>query len=309
MLSERVKNTLRFFNLQGTALTLLEVHKFLLPSQALLLQVLDQQYEYTGVRPEQVADTASAGDLLLCLDTLVAAREVVQHDGLYALSDYSELPKQRLQGYVYGLPRERLIARVTSQTRHLPFVESVVLVGSQALGLPKASSDIDVLVLVRPGFMWLARLFLTVYFQVLGVRRHGGQVANRFCLNHYVTTGKLLDQDRNIYTASEYTKARALTYPEVWQAFLEANSQWLKVFFPEYQRERFASSQVSRIKKILEYPLDTWFGRRLDAWLGAWQHKRLHLGEFIVASPTELSFHPNNRKKNLFRRFFEHKQK
>jgi hypothetical protein len=107
----------------------------------------------------------------------------------------------------------------------------VALGGSQALGQPKKFSDIDLFIVVKPGFLWLVRTMVSLYFQILGLRRHGKNVANRFCLNHYVAEQKVVDRERNLYKAMEYVRLRPLIYPQGLVEFLQVNAEWIKVFF------------------------------------------------------------------------------
>src|SRR5205085_4694244 len=125
------------------------------------------------------------------LQTLVVGGEVSQLLGFYSLPGRQGLIKERLRNYLHALPRERLISRYSGGFRHLPFIRGVALAGSQAMGDNKPGSDIDLLVVTDKRFMWTARVFITAYLQILGLRRYGNHIADRFCLNHYVAGPKL----------------------------------------------------------------------------------------------------------------------
>ena len=306
MLKDRIIATLRFFDLQDTALTLLEVHKFLLADHFDLATFIDENFELKPGLTSLPSETASVAEVLQCLEE-ECRNKVVSKYGYYALYGREGLIGKRLHGYRFGVRRERLIRRFVPFMRYLPFVAGAGLVGSQALGLQKPGSDIDMLVLVNPRFMWLARFFVTLYFQVLGLRRHGTRVANRFCLNHYVALGKCLQFDKNLYTASEYAKMRPLVSPLQVNNFKALNSTWMEYFFPNFVAEFNRFVGVSRIKLVLEKMLDNKFGWFIETQLKAFQYRRLNVGEFIVATDDELSFHPDNRKRELFQRFFEFK--
>lgn len=304
MLKDRIIATLRFFDLQNTPLTLLELHKFLLADHFDLATYVAENFELKQELSAPFPDVVSVAEILQCLEEECRGRIVMKY-GYYALSGREDLIESRLKGYRFGVKRERLIGRFTPFLQYVPFVSGAGLVGSQALGPQRAGSDIDMLVLVNPKFMWLCRFFVTFYFQSLGLRRHGTKVANRFCLNHYVATDKLLKFDRNLYTASEYIKMRPLALKELVQYFQVQNSHWMKYFFPNYLAKFSGPRQVPKVKQWLEQLLDNKAGLWIEKQLKTLQLSRLNVGEFIVAADDELSFHPDNRKKELFERFFE----
>jgi hypothetical protein len=306
MLKQRVLATLRFFALQDIPLTLFELHKYLLNDMEAIKQHLNAQWEVAS--ETQSALPVAAGDVLACLET-ECKKEVKVHQGFYFLAEFDQkFVSTRLQNYMYGIFREQIIKRFTPLLRYLPFLRSIGLVGSQALGLARATSDIDVLIIVEPKFLGLARFFVTVYFQILGVRRHGKKVANRFCLNHYLVGPKTLQQDRNIYTASEYLKARPIYHGGVLTEFKENNWPWLQLFFPNAELFDYELMPVPPLKAMLEKLFANPLGKALEAALLKYQQQRLDRSEFVVAQTDELSFHPDNRKAQLFAAFFEHQQ-
>lgn len=306
MLKDRIIATLHFFDLQNIPLTLLEVHKFLLADHYDLATYVDANFELKHDLVAPSLEQASVFEVLKCLEE-ECKNKIVSRFGYFALVGREDLIEKRLQGYRYGVRRERLIRKYTPFIRYLPFVDGVGLVGSQALGWHKPSSDIDMLVLVNAKFMWLARLFVTMYFQVLGLRRHGKYVANRFCLNHYVAREKYLQFDKNLYTASEYGKLRPLALTVVAQYFQAVNSKWIQYFFPNFNSRIVKVAPKIPPQNILEKLLDNQLGLWIERHLKALQYKRLNVGEFIVATDDELSFHPDNRKRELFQRFFKDK--
>jgi hypothetical protein len=307
MLKQRVSATLKFFDLQDIPLTLLEVHKYLLADVNDIEENLNERWELKPGASGKGIGQVSIGEIQQQLDEL-AGLGVKQFRGHYYLANRDQaFVTRRLENYLYGIKRERLIRRYSKGLQLVPFLRGVGLVGSQALGLYKPSSDIDLLIIVDPKFMWLARLFTTVYFQIFGIRRHGKHAANRFCLNHYLAGPKTLTEDRNIYTASEYVKMRPLYPSAALDQFLANNLAWLKQFFPHTPRPDMKKNKpkLSWVQNVLEKLLDNSFGYRLERFAHRLEEQRIDSGEFIVVEPDELSFHPDNRKEQLFRAFFK----
>jgi len=186
----------------------------------------------------------------------------------------------------------------------LPFVRGVALAGSQALGAQRADSDIDLLIIVDPEFLWLARTAVTAYFQILGKRRHGQKIADRFCLNHYLAGVKTIGELRNLYTACEYAKLLPLVYGSAIAEFQQKNSSWIAAFLPNFEPMMVGEDQQSSAQKFLERLLGGKFGRWLERRLKNWQLPKIRQEQFILVRDDELSFHPQSKQKELLTQFF-----
>lgn len=308
MLANRILATIRFFDLQNIPATATEVHKFLVSDPANLKLKLDVNFEL--LEKNEIPTPAVHFDTILTqLHILSREGRILQRNGFFALPEREQLINQRLKNYFVALKRERLIRKFAKHTRHIPFVRSIALLGSQALGQQKPGSDIDLFVITDEKFIGLARFFLTTYFQVLGIRRHGSKVANRFCLNHYLAGAIALEHDRNLYTAFEYLKFRPLVNAKVYGQFLE-NNDWIFSFFPNSSlpntKDEPSSSLQQSFEKLFKNKLGHWIEHKV---ISA-QLARIERSEFTIHTNSELSFHPNNRKQKLFQSFFEdHEQK
>lgn len=316
MLSERILATIKFFDLQDYPLTSFEVWRYLVSDPASLKNQIDENYELPQELIENKVSVVHFDTLLANLDILCKEGKLVSKHGFYALakeqtngaviinSGDTGLIDKRLQAYRYGLRREKLLRRYMSFTRHLPFVRGISLAGSQAFGLQRSTSDIDLLIITDSRFMWLARIFLSVYFQVLGVRRHGKKIINRFCLNHYIANTREVDAERNLYKAMEYTKLRPLVYPQTTQQFQKANEKWIKVFFPNVNFENGLYGSQSVMQMFLEILLNHRVGLWFEQKLGQIQLKRIKQDKFIFVKDDELSFHPESKHEVLLKGFF-----
>ena len=303
MLKDRILSTLEFFNLQDYPLTLLELHRFLITDVSNLKDNLDNQGELLSGELVPAA-FVPIDKILECLDN-ECKNEVQNHLGFYYLAGRQVIVDNRLHNYFYGIQREKLIKRYIGGLKYLPFVRAAALAGSQAMGQQKKTSDIDLLIITAPGFLWLARTLVTAYLQVVGKRRHGQKIANRFCLNHYLAGAKVLDNDRNLYTACEYLKLRPLVFSNAVWEFQKNNAAWIKFCFPnadflEAEKHKPPSTQI-----VLEKLFNGKFGLWLERLLKNWQMARIRRQKFIVVEEDELSFHPHNRKDNLFKSFFQ----
>ena len=303
MLKKRILSTLIFFDLQDYPLTLLELQRFLIADWESIQQQTDRQGELAEIKTD-VSKPVSLMEILSCLDNECQGL-VEQHLGFYYLPGKRELVERRLRNYLYGLKREKLISRYAWILRHVPFVRSAGLGGSQAMGLQKPGSDIDLFIVTDPQYMWLARTSVTVVFQFLGKRRHGQNIANRFCLNHYVAGPKALRQIRTLYSAMEYGRLRPLVYGQHLLVYQQNNQSWINVFFPNWQPVPAGFESQSYLQKVLEKLLHNGLGRTLERLFKAWQLPKIKKSKFIIVEDDELSFHPDSKQENLLDGFFK----
>ncbi len=307
MLQTRVINTLKFFDLQDIPLTAFEIHKYLLNDQEHIQSLLNQQWEVIGdkIRPALSVSLATVYTVLL-EENQKTDGEIKSFRGYYFLKHRtSEFVQKRLENYLYAVKRERRLSRYGRLARYVPFVRGIGLVGSQAMGQYRPDSDIDILVFTKPGFMWTGRVLVTIYFHLIGIRRYGKHVANRICLNHYVAGPKQLQRDRNIYTASEYLKMRSLYPSRMLDMFRQNNLPWIRVFFPHAAEPELKHSSQPMLQRVLEKLLTNKGGLWLERQLHKLLIRRITQDNFVVVEVDELSFHPHNRKADLFAAFFK----
>lgn len=302
MLQQRILSTLKFFDLQDLPLTLVELHIFLLQDVAIIRNHVNNQGEVT--RGNETGGQVGLDELLQCLDSECQGL-VACHKGFYFLPGRQDIVEKRLNNYLYGIGREKLVRRFGKMLRHIPFVRGAALAGSQALGQQKPTSDIDLFIITDSEFLWLARTLVTAYFQLIGLRRHGAKIANRFCLNHYIAAPKEVTEYKNLYTASEYIKLRPLAYAATVARFQYNNKSWIEFLYPNVQFEKLRLEEPSRLQQFLEKLFTNKFGYWLEQRLQKWQLPKIRTTEkFIVVKDDELSFHPQSKQQGLLEQFF-----
>jgi predicted nucleotidyltransferase len=306
MLDKRILATLKFFDLQNLPLTYLEVHRFLITDLERCKELLDEQYELKPA-PNTSHFEVGLDTVIQELDALINKRQLGQKNGFYYLPGRQSIVSGRIKGYTQGIDRERLINKYVHVLQYFPFVRGVALAGSQALGLAKPDSDIDLFIITHKKFMWIARLLVTSYFQIFGVRRHGLKISNRFCLNHYMGKVREITEHRNLYTAVEYGKLRPLVFNGVIEAFQLANQNWINVFCPEALTglNDFSLPEPPSIQKFFERILNNQFGNWLEVQIKNKLLPRIRSEKYIVVKEDELSFHPNSKQETLLMEFFE----
>ena len=286
-LQAQVLATLRYFDVQDHAVTALEIWKYLLVGDSV---------KNSAPLPVLVDQVFGA------LDGLCSRGDLETANGFYFLPGRSALVESRLRNNFYATPRLKRAHRWLAHVRHLPFIQAVALTGSEATNSSKRGSDIDLLVITEPGRMWLGRLAITVYFQAIGLRRHGDKVADRFCLNHYVAGARRLGHDHNIYTAVEYVSLVPYFGAEKIRQFQDRNLDWVRTYLAQPALVRYVTPQKSWAAFAVEKIFANKFGSWLDARAGKLQSRRIRLQNYITVAEDELSFHPGSKGQQVLSR-------
>lgn len=286
-LAKSVYRTLVFFDAEDLSLTLLEIRAYLVAGKEPLPDVSLSALEQVLSR-ELSGQTHSAG-------------------GLYFLAGRRKLTELREARYRISLKRLRKCQKYLRFLRFVPYLRAVAISGSLALLNSEEDSDIDLFLITKKNRIWITRLLVSAYFQILGLRRYQMRIAGRFCLNHYVCEGALISQDRNLYTAVEYASLLPVLGHDRLKKFWQDND-WLKDFLhdpaPEIA-ETFFRFGFSRWQKVFETVLEYTIGPLLNRVSGHFQKKRIILQEHILVSDEELSFHPGSRGQKVLAKYRE----
>ena len=283
MLNDQILKTLEYFDVQDRPLTLLEIYKY-------LLGPIDQ--------PVQLSD------ILRALENNLKDR-VTSIEGFYCLTNHQEIIANRKANNFYSIPRMRLVKKYLPLAKYIPFIRAAGLSGSEALSTSKKGSDIDILLFTAPDRIWTARFFATAFYQLLGIRRHGKYIENRFCLNHYIAGIKHIQNDNNIYTAVEYASLISFFGGSVISLFQEANLTWIKKYLPNFKLFKHSASPKASLQKFIEFFLNGQVGNFVEYLLGKMQRRRIIAQSHIIIEPDELSFHPGSKGQQVLKRYAE----
>lgn len=285
-LAQSVYKTLVFFDALEMPLTALQIQDYLLADKKL---------------PRQV----SLSEILSALDGELRGR-VVGTGSIYYLPGREEFAKAAIQErYRISLQRLRKAQRFLRGLRHVPYVRAAAISGSLALLNSKPASDIDLFIIVKKNRIWLARVLVSGYFQILGQRRHGRFISDRFCLNHFVTEELAVSRDKDLFTAVSYASMLPAFGAAVVSRFWQKNP-WLRDFLHAPVLEEtntFFALPPSRWQRGVEFVSDWTVGPLLNRLFGWYQRRRIRLQDDIIVNDDELSFHFATRGKTVLARF------
>lgn len=73
----------------------------------------------------------------------------------------------------------------------LPFVRDIAVCNSLSFGVADGESDIDLFIILDSKRFFLGRFFISIFFHLAGIRRHGRKISARFCLSFFVSDKRL----------------------------------------------------------------------------------------------------------------------
>jgi hypothetical protein len=200
-----------------------------------------------------------------------------------------------------------------------PYLRMAAICNNLSTNNTSNTSDIDLLIITKPGRLFISRLILTFWLHIFGVRRHGDKVSGRFCLSFFATEGTLQceyieKKPYDLYLAYwlqtlEPIAGSRLTYEKI----LDDNEEWAKKFFKRrllYNMHHFKESPkwAVLIKGWQEKLWDTKWGQKLENKLTEWQLKRakekrsqLNLEETdVIIDQDILKFHNIDKRNEIY---------
>lgn len=184
-LQKSVISTIAFYDAVGKVpLTSIELYKYLL-------------------RTDQKDAKASFHELLEKLENNwpELSPYLNRYRGFYFLKNNPHGYYRRIHVGKTSIKKWQIARRITKIISFLPFVRMVAITGSLAFCNATPKSDIDLLIVAEKGRIWTTRMFVSAIIQVIGKRRHGSKIADRICLNHYLSDANLALRPEHIFSA------------------------------------------------------------------------------------------------------------
>lgn len=219
----------------------------------------------------------------------------------------------------------KLWRRAASTARYLelvPFVKMIAVGNTLAIDNVRPASDIDLLIVIAPRHLWIARMLVTGIVSLLGYRRHGDKIAGRICLSFYVTTdgmnlSKLKGAEEDTYLTYWTAQVVPLIDDGTYEKYRQANA-WTDARLPhawswEWKSKiQMPNAGLQSIKNFFQIFLTTPAGHWVEALARDHQLKRIDknieskakLGTTeVVISEDILKFHEQDRRAEYNTRF------
>lgn len=124
---------------------------------------------------------------LLSVISAVGSGGICSRDGFYFLEGRDDIVDTRKRRFRLAEAKFRKARRAAKFMRLLPTVRMVAVCNSLAISNADRGSDIDMAVVVRPGYIWITRLMIVGALALLGLRPKPGKHADRFCVSFFVS--------------------------------------------------------------------------------------------------------------------------
>ncbi len=296
-IKQSILATIVYYDRLDYPLTLFEVYRFLINPRRLDPKI-------PGI------NEISMGEISGRLDELLESGQIQEHWGMYFLKDRSLIVTERLEREKISAQKWKRCLRKARWFQAVPWLEAMFASGSLALGNTTESSDYDMLVVVRSGRLYLARLFLSGLASLLRIRRTRYQESapDKFCFNHYVASDRLTITHESLYNAQTYAHLVPIFDRRGIASQFAALNLWLNKYLYNYKphydtigRTIKKNKWLSQVARILEFVLNNPLGDLLEKLARAYQQKRIRenpathaLGGRVVFTDHELEFHPKS---------------
>jgi len=301
ILEKSILSTIVYYDVLGLPLTNLEVYKYLIKNQ----KPKTKYQKYPSIGFIDVKTALEDGHML--------GEYLDQKNGFHFLKGRDSIVKQRIT-------REKTIQEKWKGCKWtikllggISFVRMVGLSGSMAVGNASKASDIDLLIIVKIGRIWTARLLVTILLSILGKRRYGRFIKNRICLNHYITDKSLKINFPSLYNAQTYVHLfPVLGDKDLFDCFQRENS-WIKnwvLFYPHVGNLKYLKPSLffKSFARLGELVLSGTWGNFIERTFAQWQKKIMNRSQTstnllksdfnklgrITVDDTQLEFHPNS---------------
>jgi hypothetical protein len=165
------------------------------PTRLQLFQSLDVAGDDFGI-----SDSKSYDLIAQSLDNLISQGVIVEDHHRLALAEFAGLIQSGKDNEIHFARKMRNAWRATRYLKLLPWVRSICLCNTTALGQARDQSDLDFFIICRAGTIWRTRFFATIPFKILNARPGERQI-DPVCLSFFITDQALnlqplvLDED------------------------------------------------------------------------------------------------------------------
>lgn len=286
-LAKNILSTIIYYDILDYPMTAFEVWKYLDTSK--------------GVGTE--GDIPKLGDVVKELEDENLEKQIEQFRGFYFLSGRRELVEKRLEKNKLSERKFKIIKKVVSVLRFLPYVRMVAVTGTVAMKNAGRGSDLDLLIVLKHGRIFFGRTLVTGLVHFMGKRRYGGKISDRICLNCFLTDESLESRLKDSFSSSEYFFAVPIFGQKIFWEFQDRND-WIKNFKTNFYPQSMVNlkmlceaGRARQVRRGLEKIFNLAVFDGLEKRLEKWQIERIvkdprtkEAGSIIMADPEALIF-------------------
>ena len=300
-LSKNILSTIAYYDALDYPMTDFEIWKYLINNQETRGNNQNKKYSLSEIIKE--------------LEIEEIKKNISEFNGFYFLKGREKLVVERIERNKISENKLKKARKIVFWLRFIPFIKMIAVAGRVGMKNAKSGSDIDLLIVFEHGKIFTGRFLATSLIHFLGRRRHGKKIANRVCLNHFLSDEFKISV-RDLYSSHNYVSMVPFYGAELFQEFLKKN-QWIENYRPNFaflenNLKIVKDSNISKgIRKFLEKIfISAWIEKKLKNW----QIKKIiknpltqRLGGAIIYNDYELAFWPDfeNQGPKVFEKFKE----
>lgn len=200
----------------------------------------------------QPPQTITWNEYVNILNQAVEAGQIAASNGYYFLPGREIVVESRQRAQVL-VERKLIIARKAASVLSLvPGVEAIFVCNTVAAGWPSVHSDIDVLVIVKQGRLWLTRFLFTITTVLLTKRRHDHRIADHLCLSFYIARDQLnlsvvRGPSPDIYLIYWLQQLIFLAGDKSIPHELAKANEWVRKYTPHYNPAQFGIEPLVKV--------------------------------------------------------------
>ncbi len=262
-----------------------------------------------------------------------------QSQGFYFLPGRESIVETRQRRVKIIEEKMKIAVRGVKKLRWVPFARAVFICNTVAMASAGEAGDIDVLIIVKKGRIWLARLSATLILSLFRLRRTKTKIKNRICLSFYITDDNLnlekIAIKDDVYLMYWVDSLIPVYDPaNLHQSILQAN-KWVKKYLPNGLQpyETDGTWNVGRparnalqacmagggtsarfFKNLFEKMWGGRYGNMIEAQARGIQQAKMKMnlqsrqnqpGTAVIISDSMLKFHENDRREEYKRLWAE----
>ena len=294
-------STIAYFDIFDYPLTAWEIWKYLY-----------------GVRAQYI-------DIVNKLDDLASEGGIETRNGFYFLPKRNAIVNVRLERYLIAEKKYKKAKRILKIISCMPFIRSICIMNTLSYDNASATSDIDIMLMVEPKKLWLARFFCVSFLRIFNLRPNEEKRADTICLNFIVGTdgldfSEIALKPEDVHFAHIVSRAVPVFDEKDYCNDFFLKNQWILGIFPNAYAMDLSSRRKIRLgivgkffKKIIESTIFAIPKNILELWAKKIQMKIMpenlksaaNKNTNVIFSNTILKFHVKDRREEYNRAWGE----
>lgn len=194
--------------------------------------------------------------------------------------------------------------KIVEKLSRVPSILMIGVSGSTAHMTARAKDDIDLFVIVENNTLWISRMILVIFLELLGVRRRklSSKIKDTICLNMIIERNSMVfgKQRRDVYTAYEIVRLIPLFQRDrIYEKFLQKN-RWVSDFLINASADKKSSNILSKKNSVIPTRTLSFFNNFAKVFQ-LWYMKPYTKKEIV--SDTLLAFHPFDYRVHILREY------